>query len=395
MVYTDVQSHQEYFGSCPNMKIAIVRGKFLNQYEMQSFAPLADRCDITAYGSLTPFHDTFPFPVVKLPSPMDIADFPYKMPILNRIFTDAHLLIGLENHLRGFDIVHTAESYYRYTQQSLDAKKRGYVKKVIATVLENIPFNNEGIWGRKTYKKRFRHDIDHVIALTQKTKKAQVLEGMDEKKITVIGHGIDTSCFSPDPDHWKWLGTKKPTVHVLFSGRLEKYKGVFTILRAAKALTGNGAKRQYIFTFIGNGSEKSEMLSRIREWNLYDTVSIRSVSYDDMPGVYKTADIFVAPSISTPTYEEQYCTVLLEAQAMGLPIITTRSGGIPENVGDTALFIPEDDETALAKHLTTLAGSPSLRVKQGEKALRRAQTIHDSKKIASRIYSVYEKVLAG
>lgn len=377
------------------ISLAIVRGKFLNQYEMQSFTPLTGRCDITAFGSLKPIHDTFAFPIVKLASPMDIADFPFKMSILNRIFTDAHLLFGLENRIRAFDIVHTAESYYRYTQQSLDAKKRGYVKKVVATVLENIPFNNEGIWGRKAYKRRFRQDIDHVIALTQKTKMAQVQEGMDERKITVIGHGIDTTRFSPEKDHWKRLGTKKQTVHVLFCGRLEEYKGIFTILRAAKELAGSDVEAQFMFTFVGDGSQKKNMLSRIQEWNLPDTVSIRSVSYDDMPGIYRTADIFVAPSISTPTYEEQYCTVLLEAQAMGLPIITTRSGGIPENVGDTALFIPEDDKKELVKHLVTLARYPDVRVQQGKKALHRAQTIHDAKNIAERIYSVYEKVLAG
>jgi len=53
-------------------KIAIVRGKFLNKYEMQFFEPLVKNYDITAFGSYTPFHERFAFPVVKLPSPMDI-----------------------------------------------------------------------------------------------------------------------------------------------------------------------------------------------------------------------------------------------------------------------------------------------------------------------------------
>ena len=48
-------------------KIAIVRGKFLNKYEMQMYEPLVDRYDITAFGSLTSYHDQFTFPVVKLP----------------------------------------------------------------------------------------------------------------------------------------------------------------------------------------------------------------------------------------------------------------------------------------------------------------------------------------
>src|SRR5260221_12114416 len=179
------------------MKVAIVRGKFLNRYEMQFFEPLAKKYDITAFSSLTPFHDKFTFPVIKLPSPMDLPEFPYKMPILNRLFVDAQYLFGLEHNLKGFDIVHTAETYYHYTRQALIAKKKGYVKKVIATVLENIPFNNEGIRGRKAFKARARAELDYIIALTKKTEVALLLEGADPKKITVLSHFIDTKVFYP------------------------------------------------------------------------------------------------------------------------------------------------------------------------------------------------------
>ena len=64
-------------------KVAVVRGKFLNKYEMQFYEPLVGQFDITAFGSLRPYHETFAFPVIKLPSPMDAPEFPYKMPILN------------------------------------------------------------------------------------------------------------------------------------------------------------------------------------------------------------------------------------------------------------------------------------------------------------------------
>src|SRR5579859_8057230 len=133
-------------------KIAIVRGKFLNQYDMQSYEPLAPLYTMTAFGSLTSFHSNFLFPTVKLFSPLDIPDFPYKTSLLNRIFHDAQYLVGLEDSLKGFSIAHSAETYFQFTTQCLDAKKKGYLKKVIVTVWENIPFNNEGIVGRKERK---------------------------------------------------------------------------------------------------------------------------------------------------------------------------------------------------------------------------------------------------
>ena len=127
--------------------------------------------------------------------PMDLSEFPYKMPVLNRLFIDAHYLWGLEEKLRGFDIVHTAETYFHYTQQCLNAKGKA---KVIATVLENIPFNNEGIWGRKAFKARARRELDHIVALTHKTKEALIAEGADTRKMSVIPHFIDTKRFLPE-----------------------------------------------------------------------------------------------------------------------------------------------------------------------------------------------------
>lgn len=370
------------------MKVAIVRGKFLNQYEMQSFAPLAGRYDITAFGSLRPFHNMFPFPVVKLPSPMDLPEFPYKMQILNRLFIDAHYLFGLERRLAGFDIVHTAETYYRYTQQALAAKRRGYVKKVIATVLENIPHNNEGIWGRAAYKARARRELDYIIALTHGVKTALVAEGCDPKKIEVIGHGIDIDRFHPV----KRIARRVPTI--LFCGRLEEYKGVFDLLAAVKKI-----EEDVQLLFVGDGTQKKNLTRQIRAWGMDRIVRFASYSYDDMPNAYAQADIFAAPSKAEKnrqgdvTWLEQYGTVLLEAQAAGLPIVTTWSGGIPENVGEAALLVPPANPKALAQALQRLIRDEELRTAYGKKACRRAEAVHDARRIASRIASVYERVM--
>jgi hypothetical protein len=76
-------------------KIAIIRGAFLNSYEMQFFEPLADTFALTAFGSMHPFHESFAFPVKKCLSPMDLPSFPFKMSILNRVFIDHKEIIML------------------------------------------------------------------------------------------------------------------------------------------------------------------------------------------------------------------------------------------------------------------------------------------------------------
>jgi len=375
-------------------KLAIVRGKFLNQYEMQSFAPLINRYEITAFGSITPYHDTFPFSVIKCPSPMDLPEFPYKMQILNRLFVDAHYLLGLEDKLEGFDIVHAAETYYHYTQQCLNAKKQGSVKKVVATVLENIPFNNESIWGRKAFKKRARNELDHMIALTNKTKRALIAEGADPKKITVIGHGIDTKKFSPEKDHLKKLKLQDRELTILFSGRLERYKGVYEILEALRMLLKKNTNVRLKLIFAGGGSEKKNLLKLEKHYGLTAMVFHISADYKDMPDMYRNADIVALPSISTPTWEEQYCTALLEAQSMGLPIVTTGSGGIPENVGDCALYCKEKNALSLARELQKFIENGDLRVRYGQKARDRAVRVHDSRIIADKLDHVYENLFS-
>lgn len=351
-------------------KIAIVRGKFLNKYEMQMYEPLVDRYDITAFGSLTSYHDQFAFPVIKLPSPMDIPDFPYTLPILNRLFVDAHYLFGLEKYLMGFDLIHTAETYFHYTQQCLNARRKA---KVIATVLENIPFNNEGIWGRKRFKERARRELDHIVALTNKTREALLAEGADPRKITVIPHFVDTKRFVPSP--------VRTTVRtILFCGRLEEYKGVFDFADMTRRLP------KYLrFLMVGTGSER-DRLSR-------PGVEIRSVSYDDMPAVYREADIFVAPSKPTKTWEEQYCTVILEAQAAGLPIVTTNTGGIPENIGDAGIIVPPGDVDALTQAVQRFIDEPALRFAYSKKARARAVRIHDITIGAHKLDLLYQQLL--
>lgn len=355
-------------------KIAIVRGKFLNKYEMQFFEPLIKDFDITAYGSLTAYHDQFAFPAVKLPSPMDLPDFPYKMPILNRLCVDAHYLYGLEKRLTGSDLVHTAETYFHYTQQCLNAKKKGIVKKVIATVLENIPHNNEGIWGRKKFKARARNELDHIIALTNRTKEALLAEGADPNKITVISHFVDTRRFRPSKK-------KHNQLTILFVGRLEEYKGIFDFIEAANMLRQDFPVR---FRMAGDGSE----LKKIPDW-----IQVMHATYDEMPRIYNDADIFVAPSKPTKTWEEQYCTALLEAQAAGLAIVTTKTGGIPENVGDAAVLVQPGDVAAIAASIKEFILNSGKRNEYATRARKRAETVHDIAIGSAKMAALYHKLL--
>ncbi len=362
----------------PFMKpnVALVRGKFLNQYEMQSYEPLVDRYDLTAFGSMRPFHDTFAFPTVKLWSPMDIPNFPYKMPIVNRLTIDAQYLWGLEKRLTGFDIAHTAETYYHYTSQALRAKREGRVQAVVVTVLETIAHNNEGIWGRRGMKETARNEVDHFIAVSKRAKDALIAEGTNPNKITVIPYGIDTKRFSPSKEK-KYVDR----LNLLFVGRLEKEKGILDLLEVFKRLS----HRKLHLTIVGTGSLKLEPMKN---------VSVITSSYDNMPKIYKSADIFVAPSKAIRTWEEQYNIALLEAQASGLAIITTRCGAIPENVGSAAFIIPPNDISKLYEALLRVITDQSLRESLAKASRLRAESVHDVRIISEKIDRLYHEILS-
>lgn len=375
-------------------KIAVVRGKFLNAYEMQIFEPLIKKYDITAFGSKTSYHSNFAFPTVQLPSPMDIPDFPYKMPFLNRTFVDAHYLFGLEERLKGYDIVHTAETYFHYTQQAITAREKGYVKKVVATILENIPFNNEDIWGRKQFKKRAREKLDHMIALTKRTKDTLILEGADPKKITVISHGIDTKRFIPSRN-WLQQEKNKKDFTILFSGRLEIYKGIYEIIYAAKLLLMDTDVKDFNlkFIFVGEGSEKEKLIELEKKLGIKKYITHKSVAYNAIPSEYQKADIFWAPSKPTATYQEQYCTALLEAQAAGLPIVTTFSGGIPENIENAGVVVGPGDFYSLKNAVKDFLLKPQKRIEYAKRARKRAEDVHDVHVIAKQLDILYKKLI--
>lgn len=374
------------------MKIALVRGAFLNQYEGQLYYPLSKNNEVVAFCSKKPIHDKFPFKVIKCSSPMDLDFGPFskfKMPILNRAFVDAHWLIGLEEKMDGFDIAHCADTFYNFTHQCVQAKIQRKVKKVVATIFENIPFNNEGIWGRKKFKTDAINNIDAFIAISERSKAALLLEGADESKITVIGQRIDTEIFKPTK-----LRKKTKEIVILFSGRLEFYKGVYEVVYSAKRLLSDKTLSGHTLKFImiGDGSEKEKLTTLIGKLHIEKSIEIKSVPYSKMPQIYGQADIFLAPSRATPTYQEQFSTVLLEAQASGLPIVTTYSGGIPENVEDAALMANPGDHYSISEALKSLIVNEKLRLYYGEKARRHVHK-HSVSVGSKQIENLYRSLL--
>ena len=168
--------------------------------------------------------------------------------------------------------------------------------------------------------------------------------------------------------------------HLLFLGQIQRAKGIFDLVDVVKAhKTEYGGK---LILDIGGGMFEVEQLKKIIDDNHLDgMVKFHGwVSGDDKIMLLNTADAFILPS-----YTEGVPISILEAESYGLPVLSTRVGGIPEIVGDGEngfLFTP-GDKIAMKADIDKLLADRDLRRKMGKSSRGKA-----AKNLPSHIESV-------
>lgn len=360
------------------IKVALVRGKYLNNYEGQNFRLPKNRVALSAIASRFPLDTNVNFPLIELPS---LSDFDSKFTkiIANRTLGDSQILFGLEKYAGKFDIFHSADPHYYYSYQLARLRQRRTINRLLLTSWETIPFNNETVKHKKLIKKFSMSNADLFLCYTQKAKDCLIKEGVKENKIKVIKLGVDLSRFCQSQSTTKDLT-------LLFVGRLVEEKGALDLYEAFKKTEGKRLK------IVGTGPLESKIERLIKKDRLSDSVTIENKTYPEMPKVYQSADIFVMPSRRTKTWEEQYGMVLIEAMASGLPIIAYNTGVIAENLGSAGILIKENDVGELSRQIRRLVQSKTLRLKLGTMGKKRAHDFFDSRKFATKIVNLYETI---
>ena len=180
------------------------------------------------------------------------------------------------------------------------------------------------------------------------------IEGTD--KVNTVHNGIDLQRFSP---HIKCdinredFGLSPDNFVLLFSGRINKDKGVSELIDAMLKLKDTSNIKLLILgsSFFGDAINEDEFIKSLKSKTrvIADRISFTGfIPYSKMPNYLKLADVAVIPSI----WDDPFPTTVLEAQGMGLPIITTYRGGIPEEVTKNNAIMLETDEH-LVDHLAS------------------------------------------
>ncbi len=180
----------------------------------------------------------------------------------------------------------------------------------------------------------------------------------------------------------------EPTI--LSVSRLMAGKGLFELVRALPLVRREHPCR---LVLAGDGPEATRIRVLAADLDVSDYLDLPGyVDGEELAGLYGSADVF-----ALPTYlSEGFPTVILEAMAAGLPIVTTRSRGPADHLveGENALFVPPRDSVALAASLTRLLEEEELRRSMGH-ANREKVRMFDPDPVAAEYHAALEEIVAA
>jgi len=235
---------------------------------------------------------------------------------------------------------------------------------------------------------------------------------VNPEHLRVIPRGADLSVFNPLTideariNHiaagWGLAGEKN-AINVLLPARLTAWKGHETAIDAVAALksrmensSDTGQRAGLTLVFCGGAQGRREFDETLRA--MIDERGVRDMVHmvgdcADMPAAYAWADVVIAPS----TRPEAFGRVVVEAGAMGKPVIASNHGGACETVieGETGFLVTPGDPAALADAIERVwRMTPRERRIMGENGRARATSVYSSAAMCDATLRVYSDLLA-
>lgn len=295
---------------------------------------------------------------------------------------------NMEKYIRETDIVCISDNYYLYNLQAVTLAKK-YHKKIVTILWATIP-NHISSWlpPYSFVTKRVVESSDLFILRNKSAESFSISIGVPKHKIEIIYKGINLEHFYPSNKN-----TSDKQVNILYVGKLIKSKGVLDLLESYKKLVADGLDVK--LTIVGSGDLEKLIKRKTKGMNNVELLGFSS--YKNLPGILRNADIFCSPSTEIKLFgikiwEEYFSYTLMEAQASGLPIVTTKSKGVCEEVDSRNMFVEKRDIDLLYKSLKKLVLNKNLRIHLGKINRERAKRLFNAEVQAQESENVILKI---
>ncbi|PYL12443.1 MAG: histidinol-phosphatase, partial [Verrucomicrobia bacterium] len=211
------------------------------------------------------------------------------------------------------------------------------------------------------YMHWFYGQLDTVFVNSEEYRQSWIKRGFDPTKLKIFPRGLDTELFHParrDPAFFEKFGAQNGEVRLLYVGRVSREKDLDLLATAYRRLREEGLPIQLFV--VGHGPY-SEEFSR----SLPEAFFTGYLTGKDLAAAYASADIFVFPSTT-----DTFGNVIIEAQASGVPVVVSDSGGPKELVteNETGLITKSHDVDDFVRAIRTLVVDRSLRERMGSRA---------------------------
>jgi len=173
------------------------------------------------------------------------------------------------------------------------------------------------------YMHWFYGQLDSVFVNSEEYRRSWIRRGFAPEKLKILPRGLDTTLFTPehrDPAFWQKFGEQNGAVHLLYVGRISKEKDLDVLAQAYRRLRDEGLPIQLYL--VGDGPYLQALHEAIPE-----AIFTGYLRGKELAAAYASADVFVFPSTT-----DTFGNVVIEAQASGVPVIVSDTGGPKELV---------------------------------------------------------------
>ncbi|MEB3220961.1 MAG: glycosyltransferase family 4 protein [Candidatus Sericytochromatia bacterium] len=221
---------------------------------------------------------------------------------------------------------------------------------------------------------------------------------LPRERVAIVPLGVDTRHFRPVCAAATRARLRVPAEApvLLYAGRLEARKGVWTLLEAFIQVLRRHPEALLVLAGgdpPGGPTLREALRARAAEAGVADHLRLPGhLTQAELPGLYAACDVFVAPSPAEP-----FGLVYLEAMACGRPVVGCHAGGAPEIVteGVTGWLVPPNDAPGLAARLSAALTSRPQLMEIGQEARRVATERHSLDALAASTEAWYQVAVAG